>query len=154
VNARAKRVHHEYYQKHAKAIEIDAKYNNTMEGIVGPVQRVVQSFGRTRGFVVGAYGECSQDPLKLVDDTAAAQGVKDWRRMGCKGAVEATGVLVEATRTNISLTGLYSHARLLLDRMIACNAEVLQEPNGKIYDGLYIIPSPWANSARIWKAPP
>jgi len=116
VNARAKRVNHEY-QKHAK--EIDAKYNNTMDGdgIVGPVQRAVQSFGRTRGFVVGAYGECSQDLLKLVDDTAAAQGVKDWRRMGCKNAVEAAGVLVEATRTNISLAALRSHARLLLDRI-------------------------------------
>jgi hypothetical protein len=66
---------------------------------------------------VGAYGECSQDLLKLVDDTAAAQGVKDWRRMGCKNAVEAAGVLAEATRTNISLAALRSHARLLLDRI-------------------------------------
>jgi hypothetical protein len=62
VNARAKRVGHEC-QKHAK--EIDAKYNNTMDGIAGPVQRAVQCFGRTRGFVVGACGECSQDLLKL-----------------------------------------------------------------------------------------
>ena len=52
-----------------------------------------------------------------MDDTAAAQGVKDWRRMGCKDAVEAAGVLVEATRTNISLAALRSHARLLLDRI-------------------------------------
>jgi hypothetical protein len=30
-----------------------------------------------RGFVVGTHGECPQDLLKLVDDAAAAQGVKD-----------------------------------------------------------------------------
>ena len=87
-----------------------------LDGIVGPVQRAVQSFGRTRGFVVGAHGEFPQDLLKLVDDTAAAQGVKDWRRIRCKDAVEAAGILVEATRTNISLAALRSHARLLLDR--------------------------------------
>jgi hypothetical protein len=40
-NARAKRVNHEC-QKHTK--EIDAKHNNTMDGIVGPVQRAAQSF--------------------------------------------------------------------------------------------------------------
>ena len=114
INERAKRVNKEY-QKHAK--DLDSKYNGTMDGIVGPVQRAVQSFGRTQGFVVGAYGECSRDLLDLVEQTATKQSMHDWRRMGCKNAVEATGILVETNRTNISLAALRSHARLLLDRI-------------------------------------
>jgi hypothetical protein len=45
VSDRAKRVNKEC-QKHAK--DLDSKYNGTMGGVVGPVQRAVQSFGRTQ----------------------------------------------------------------------------------------------------------
>jgi hypothetical protein len=84
VNDRAKRVNKEY-QKHVK--DLDSKHNGTMDGIVGPVQRALQSFDRTQGFVAGAYGECSRDLLDLVEQTATKQSVHDWRRMGCKNAV-------------------------------------------------------------------
>jgi hypothetical protein len=106
---------------------------------VGPVQRAVQSFGRTRSFVVGACGECSKDLLKLLDDTAAAQEVKDWRSNGMQESGGSSGRAGGVTRTNspqsrlsLDCIDLYMDAGAAL-----CNAEVLQEPSGKTYDGLH-----------------
>ena len=46
-------------------------------------------FPQTRGLVMGAFGECSQDVHTLVDATATAAAEKCWREAGMEDAIKA-----------------------------------------------------------------
>ena len=70
VNRRAKTVLKEYYKK---AHKVDQKYYRTEDGQIGPTEKELRSFGennRFKAFVVGEYGELSDELLAFVKDLA------------------------------------------------------------------------------------
>ena len=70
VNRRAKTVLKDYYKK---AHKVDQKYYRTEDGKIGPTEKELRSFGesnRFKAFVVGEYGELSDELLAFVKDLA------------------------------------------------------------------------------------
>jgi hypothetical protein len=61
VNKRAEEVNRDYY---SKAKHLDLQFNHTEDGMIGPVQQILLSYGVNgvvRGTAVGTFGECSRD---------------------------------------------------------------------------------------------
>ena len=51
---------------------------------MGPVQAYLHTFGRVRGFVVGAFGECSTDVHAMIRAVSVLGAQRGWRTMGAK----------------------------------------------------------------------
>ena len=57
----------------AKARNADRKYGGSAEGEKGRMERKLESFGRVRGLVVGAWGEISEDFKELLQTMAVSR---------------------------------------------------------------------------------
>ena len=53
-----------------KARSVDTQYGGVPQGVEGPVLQRLQSYGRIRGYVVGRWGEMSEDLHVLIHDIA------------------------------------------------------------------------------------
>ena len=105
---------------HARSI--DQEYGGVAQGTVGPVEAKLLSFPPLRRWVFGAWGEASEDVHLLVHDLAAArlkhmqvmEGRRRWERRSDEGEL---AVLTGQVRRWLSLEGVRSQARCLLDRV-------------------------------------
>ena len=119
VDRRAATLPHEYRQ-HAR--KIDQQYGGVLPGVVGPVEAKLLSFPGLRRWVIGAWGEASEDLHILVKDLAMARAKHQqqlegrWRhsRRSEEGEV---AVLTGQVRRVLSLEGVKGSARCLLDRL-------------------------------------
>ena len=119
VDRRAATLPHEYRQ-HAR--KIDQQYGGVLPGVVGPVEAKLLSFPGLRRWVIGAWGEASEDLHILVKDLAKARAKHQqqlegrWRhsRRSEEGEV---AVLTGQVRRVLSLEGVKGSARCLLDRL-------------------------------------
>ena len=113
------------YVKHARSI--DQEYGGTAQGTVGPVEAKLLSFPPLRRWVFGAWGEASEDVHLLVHDLATArlqhmkvlEGRQRWERRSDAGEL---AILTGQVRRWLSLEGVRSQARCLLDRVGALGA--------------------------------
>ena len=124
VNRRAATLPGEYV-RHARSI--DQEYGGIPQGTVGPVEAKLLSFPPLRRWVFGAWGEASEDVHQLVHDLATARlqhmRVLDrrqrWERRSDAGEL---AILAGQVRRWLSLEGVRSRARFLLDRVGALGA--------------------------------
>ena len=70
VDRRAATLPHEYRQ-HAR--KVDQQYGGVQAGVIGPVEAKLLSFPPLRRWVIGAWGEASEDLHILVKDLAVAR---------------------------------------------------------------------------------
>ena len=84
---------------------------------MGPVGRKLQSYGRVRGLVFGAWGEASSDAHDLLSQLAKQGARYMWRDMGCPDEAAAVGCLAWLLRRRWGMVGLRENARLKLDRL-------------------------------------
>ena len=107
------------YRQHAR--RIDREYGGVQEGAIGPVEAKLLSFPPLRKWVFGAWGEASEDVHTLVKDLAMArarhqqqlEGRWRWNRR----SEEAEVAILTCQRRLLSVEGVRSQARCLLDRL-------------------------------------
>ena len=117
VERRQTKVHTEM---HTSARKTDRKYNplaNLQDGAMGPVQAYLHTFGRVRGLVVGAFGECSTDVHELIRAMSAIGAQRGWRTMGARSLKDAASALKRNAVRSIGIEAVRGHARLKLDRL-------------------------------------
>ena len=123
VARRARQVHREYVRK---ARRLDKDFGDgapLADGEAGPVQRKLAEFGRIRGFVFGAVGECSPDVDKFITELAEMGAERKWRKMGARNVREAKGIIVGMARQAIGIAAVRSAARCKLDRLAEIDAD-------------------------------
>ena len=108
------------YRQHAR--KVDAEYGGVPQGVVGPVEAKLLSFPPLRRWVFGAWGEASEDVHSLVKDLASSRAKHQQQLEGrwrwSKRTEEAeVAVLTGQVRRLLSLEGVRSQARCLLDRL-------------------------------------
>ena len=124
VDRRASTLPREYTEK---AKTIDTLYGGVPEGAVGPVQAKLHSFPPLRRWVFGAWGEASEDVHLLVHDLATSrarhQQLLEGRQRWSKRSEEAeVAILTGQVRRMLSIEGVRSQARCLLDRLRSLGA--------------------------------
>ena len=90
VHERELQIWHEY-QRHAR--ELDTRFSPAGQH---PILSLLQSHGRTRGLVYGAYGEGSADVHALIAKAAEARAAILWREAGARTASEMRAFLIGA----------------------------------------------------------
>ena len=113
------------YVKHARSI--DQEYGGVAHGTVGPVEAKLLSFPPLRRWVFGAWGEASEDVHTLVYDLASARlqhmkVLEGRHRSERRSDVGELAILTGQIRRWLSLEGVRSQARCLLDRVGALGA--------------------------------
>ena len=111
VHERELRVWHDY-QSHARALDRSYSPAGTQ-----PVLQRLQSFGRTRGLVFGAYGEASADVHTLLGMAAEAQAEELWREAGARTASEMRAILIGRMRRRVGMGTVQAMARHRLARV-------------------------------------
>ena len=111
VHERELHVWHEY-QSHARALDRAYSPAGTQ-----PILQRLQSFGRTRGLVYGAYGEASADVHALLSMAAEAQAEQLWRAAGARTASEMRAILISRMRRRVGLGAVQAMARHRLARV-------------------------------------
>ena len=118
VDRRAQLLPGEYTKKARNA---DTKYGGASGGETGRMERKLQSFGRVRGLVVGAWGEISEDFKELLKIMAEARGqvlqtgVIGQRQGRTDKAQLAT--FVSQQRQQLSRMCVVAQSRHVLDRL-------------------------------------
>ena len=88
---------------------------------VGRVERKLQTFGLVRGWVFGAWGECSLEVHSWVQKIANARLEVADTQPGRQGPVKAKAAqlagLVGFVRRQLAFTAVQQHSRLLLSRL-------------------------------------
>jgi hypothetical protein len=111
VHAREVRVWADY-QRHAR--ELDSRFSPAG---TQPILQRLQSFGRTRGLVFGAYGEASADVHDLLAASATALADDMWREAGARTASEMRAVLISRMRRRMGLAVVQAMARHRIARV-------------------------------------
>ena len=97
---RADKVHAEYL---AKARALDWKWcgaaarrsgRGAGQGVVGPVERRLVSFGRVPGIVFGYYGEMSKDASELLAFAAGEIAARTWEMESAGASLDAASALM------------------------------------------------------------
>ena len=100
------------YQRHAR--ELDRRFSPAGQS---PILQRLQSFGRTRGLVFGAYGEASADVHDLLSLAATAQAEHLWRESGARSAAEMRALLIGRARRRVGMAVVQAMARHRLARV-------------------------------------
>ena len=112
VEQRAQAVHPAYVH-HAR--ELDRRYHRLRSPphtiTPGPVEQILLDHDRTRGIVLGGYGEWSCDVEWLLEEAAHTAARRDWRRMGVVSESVAYGFLVASYRRRMGLVAVREMAR-------------------------------------------
>ena len=111
VHERELRVWHDY-QGHARAL--DRTHSPAGQQ---PILQRLQSFGRTRGLVFGAYGEASADVHDLMALAATTQAEQMWREAGARSATEMRALLISRSRRRLGMAVVQAMARHRLARV-------------------------------------
>ena len=114
VDARGAQVHEENVRKVRK---VDRHSNGTPADQVGPMEQLFNSFGRVRGFVIGAFGEFSKDLNDFLKHLAKVGAERKWKSMGARSSKEAAQIILSHNRRVLGIEAVRSHAELLLDRL-------------------------------------
>ena len=105
---------------HLTAKETDRKFNpqfNQQGGGMGPVQSYLNTFGRVKGLIFGAFGEGSPDVHALIHLISVKGAERGWRPMGASSAGDAAAALKRQAERSIGIEAVRGHARLKLDRL-------------------------------------
>ena len=105
VHERELRVWHDY---RAHARHLDAQHSPAGQQ---PILQRLESFGRTRGLIFGAYGEASADVHDLIAIAATAQADQQWRETGARTATELRAFLISRLRRRLGLAVVQAMAR-------------------------------------------
>ena len=100
------------YQHHAR--ELDRRFSPAGQS---PILQRLQSFGRTRGLVFGAYGEASADVHDLLSIAADTQAEHLWREAGARSAAEMRSLLISRVRRRLGMAVVQAMARHRLARV-------------------------------------
>ena len=108
------------YRQHAK--KVDREYGGVPQGVVGPVKAKLLAFPPLRRWILGAWGEASEDVHLLVKDLAVSRAKHQQQLEGRwrwnKRSEEAeVAMLTGQVRRLLSLEAVRSQARCLLDRV-------------------------------------
>jgi hypothetical protein len=114
VKKRQAKVHKDYLDN---ARAIGSKYNQTPAGTTGPVTQVIGSFGRVRGLIFGAGGECSSDCIELLEFVSTVAAERTWTTTGYRNQKEAKACIRRNLLTALSFTIMRGIARLRHDRL-------------------------------------
>ena len=100
-----------------KAQSVDRVYGGVAPGVVGPVERKLQTFGEIKGLVIGAFGEASEDVHSLVQSLANSRlQMSDLLGRG-RAAKGELAVIVGQIRRQISVAGVRAQANCLLGKL-------------------------------------
>ena len=99
------------YQSHARQLDRDFSPAGTQ-----PILQHLQSLGRTRGLVFGAYGEASADVHDLIAVAATARATQLWRAAGARTAAEMRAMLMGQWRRRVGMATVQAMARHRLAR--------------------------------------
>ena len=100
------------YKYHARRLDRDHSPPGQQ-----PILQRLQSFGRTRGLVFGAYGEASADVHALLALAATAQAEQLWRAAGARTATEMRAFLISKARRRLGMAVVQAMARHRLARV-------------------------------------
>ena len=114
VDRRARALNGEY---RVKAIGVDRQYGGVAEGVLGPVQRKLESFGDIKGLVFGAFGEGSEDVHSLVQNLATSRAKSVALQRGREGGEGELAGIVGEVRRRLSVAAVKAQADCLLNRM-------------------------------------
>ena len=114
VERRANRLTGEYTRPLAR---LDQTYHNTPPGQVGPLVRRLQTFGRLRGLVVGAWGEGSKDLHGLLDVLADSRLRTVGMARGREGSDAERGVILGQFRRVLSCEAVRAQTQALVGRL-------------------------------------
>ena len=112
------------YSRKAKAV--DHEYCGVPRDTQGPILRHLQSYGKIRGYIVGRWGEMSEELHELITNLAKARlrvksllpGSQGRDRRGNSLSEKGhLALLTGSLRRQLSLLAVRSQARLLLDRV-------------------------------------
>ena len=111
-----------------KARTVDRLYGGTQEGEVGRVESRLQSYGRVRGLVFGAWGEASEDVHALVQALASSRQevgelLPGAKRRGQKSQEQELASLVGQVRRQLSVAAVQAQACCLLQGLEALGEE-------------------------------
>ena len=105
------------YKKHARRLDRRFHQQALQAGHPGPILTRLQSFGRVRGLVYGAYGEASADVHDLLRTAAHELAERSWRLMGARSPSEMRSIMVSSARRRIGLAAVQAMARHRLARV-------------------------------------
>ena len=114
VNQRAKQVDTEY---RAKARKVDRKHNKTPKGVIGPLQARLLEYGHVAGFVVGIFGEFSDELEKVITLAVNSGADLHWKRMGATSAAAARAIISHRVHQNLSVAAVRANARMMVRRI-------------------------------------
>ena len=99
------------------ARKVDRKRNGTQQGVKGPVETELESYGVVEGLVFGAYGEVSEHVDQLMLAAAGKAAGVHWRTMGAQNVADAKSAYVTRFRDWLGIEGVRSHAKMKADRL-------------------------------------
>ena len=111
VHERELQIWHEY-QRHAR--ELDTRFSPAGQH---PILELLQSHGRTRGLVYGAYGEGSADVHALIAKAAEARAAILWREAGARTETEMRAFLIGQMRRRVGVAAVQAMARHRIARV-------------------------------------
>ena len=100
------------YQRHAR--ELDTRFSPAGQH---PILSLLQSHGRTRGLVCGAYGEGSADVHALIAKAAEARAAILWREAGARTETEMRAFLIGQMRRRVGVAAVQAMARHRIARV-------------------------------------
>ena len=112
-----------------RAAKLQKEYEDKARAVDGPEGKVLaklRGFGPVKGFVVGVYGEFSEDLLEFVKVMAASK-----IRRQLKDAQAAASVVVHHIRRKLGIVALKSNADFLLHGLKWCGASGAEAYKGR-----------------------
>ena len=91
--------------------KVDRTYQGTTEGEVGPVQRLLESYGDILGLVIGQYGEASQGVHDLVSHAATSRAGYLGKNRGKVLSERERSEVLSSYRRRLSITAVRTQAR-------------------------------------------
>ena len=114
VDVRAERLPKEYKDK---AHNIYKLYNGVTEDQIGPLERILQSFGDLQGLVVGQFAECSQDLHNLLLNFADEKVLNLSRSKGIFLGNDTRSLVIQQTRRRFAVCAIRAQSACLLSRL-------------------------------------
>ena len=119
VDKRADQLHQEYVVKARKA---DQEHGGVPQGVVGAVERKLQSYPKVEGIVFGNWGEASKATHQLVEELASSRArIADPQTRGRRGQILSEegikGLAVGYIRRKLSIAAVKAQSYSLLGRL-------------------------------------
>ena len=146
VDEKAATVPAQYRQRARMA---DAAYNNTPEGVIGPIEAMLATMPQVECFSVGAFGEVNRAVATFLN-ALADKGSDVPERFGCcHGKEQAKGVIAQFLRRRLGRTLLRGAVRFRHVALRAISGTEEQEP-GEAQATTGHLGDEWCASSRPW----